>query len=125
MRRALKSASNARLWVKRYNTHMRSGLNIEDGVYIEEPVRARVDLPVSDGTFIFDGKNVWRKQYRQPPAFIDYEAIRRQGTDYCDVPLQLVWFQAHDATESRDRQPVLPKLWRAAVTRSHTTRQAR
>jgi hypothetical protein len=29
-----------------------------------------------------------------------------------------VWFYADDTTESRDRQPVLPKLWRAKVTRS-------
>jgi len=59
---------------------MPSGLNIEDGVYIEEPVRTRVGLPViRRGAFIFDGKNVWRKQNRRPSA---YEAIRRHRTDY-------------------------------------------
>jgi predicted RNA-binding Zn-ribbon protein involved in translation (DUF1610 family) len=62
---------------------MHSGLNIQDGVYIEEPVRMRVDLPViRDGGFIFDGKNVWRKQNRQRPPYIEYEAIRTHRTSY-------------------------------------------
>ena len=58
-------------------------MNIEEGVYIEEPVRTRVGLPViPDGGFIFDGKNVWRKQNRQPTDYIEYEAIRGHGTSY-------------------------------------------
>jgi hypothetical protein len=62
---------------------MHSGLNIEDAVYIEEPVRRRVNLPViPEGGVIFDGKNVWRKQNRQTSAYIEYEAIRRHRTDY-------------------------------------------
>ena len=62
---------------------MHSGLNIEDAVYIEEPVRRRVNLPViPEGGYIFDGKNVWRKQNRQTSAYIEYEAIRRHRTDY-------------------------------------------
>jgi hypothetical protein len=64
---------------------MHSGLNIEDGVYIEEPVRTRtrVDLPVlPDGGLIFDGTNVWRKQDRRRSAYIEYDAIRRHATDY-------------------------------------------
>lgn len=62
---------------------MHSGLNIEDAVYIEEPVRTRADLRVNpSGRFIFDKKNVWRKQNRQTSAYIDYEAIRKHGTDY-------------------------------------------
>ena len=65
---------------------MHSGLNIEDAVYIEEPVRTRRDLPViRDGGFIFDGKNVWRKQNRQLSAYIEYEAIRRLSTDYAKL----------------------------------------
>ena len=58
---------------------MPSGLNIEDGVYIEEPVRTRVDL-ISERRFIFDGKNVWRKQNRR--AYIAYDASNRHGIDY-------------------------------------------
>jgi hypothetical protein len=62
---------------------MHSGLNIEGAVYIEEPVRRRVNLPViPDGGFIFDGKNVWRKQNRRPSAYIEYGAIRSHATDY-------------------------------------------
>jgi hypothetical protein len=61
---------------------MPSGLNIEDGVYIEEPIRMRVDLPVIPGGGFVFGKNVWRKQNRQPSAYIEYEAIRRHRADY-------------------------------------------
>jgi hypothetical protein len=65
---------------------MRSGLSIQDGVYIEEPVRTRVDRPVIvGGGFVFDGPNVWRKQSRQPSAPIKYEAVRRHCTEYAKL----------------------------------------
>jgi hypothetical protein len=59
---------------------MHSGLNIQDGVYIEEPVRTRAVIP--DGGFIFDGKNVWGKRHRRLSLYIEHNPIRRHGTDY-------------------------------------------
>lgn len=62
---------------------MPSGLNIQDGLYIEEPVRTGLARPVvPDGGRVFDGRNVWRRPTRQASAYVEYEAIRRQATDY-------------------------------------------
>jgi hypothetical protein len=67
---------------------MPSGLNIKDGVYIEEPVRMRVDLPViPDGGFNFDRRYGWRKQNRQRLAYIEHDGVRRHGNGLCEVAL--------------------------------------
>lgn len=63
---------------------MPSGLSIQDGVYIEEPVRMRVDRPaIVDGGPIFDGKSLRRRQNRQPLPSVKYEAMRRHRCSWC------------------------------------------
>ena len=52
---------------------MPSGLNIQDGVYMEEPVRTGLARPVvPEGGRVFEGRNVRRKQTRQAPDYANF-----------------------------------------------------
>ena len=62
---------------------MASGLNIKDGVYIEEPARTRREMPIlADRGLGFDGRNAWRTQSRLLSAQIQHDAIRRGGAEH-------------------------------------------